>query len=98
MKELRFLLPAEVEMTEAALYYEACAARLGERFLAAVELGTEQIRENPETWPHVGSGIQRYLLPQFPYSLLYRNDPDEIVIIAVMHQKQRPYYWIDRCA
>ena len=41
MKELHFLLPAEVEMAEAALYYEACAARLGERFLAAVELGTE---------------------------------------------------------
>ncbi|MCI5125177.1 MAG: type II toxin-antitoxin system RelE/ParE family toxin [Candidatus Electrothrix sp.] len=96
MKELNFLLPAEVEMTEAALYYEARAAQLGERFLAAVELGVEQIQENPRTWPSIGSGIQRYLLPQFPYSLLYRDDPDEIVVIAVMHQKKRPYYWVDR--
>ena len=30
------------------------------------------------------------------YSLLYSNDLDEIVIIAVMHQKQRPYYWLAR--
>lgn len=28
MKELHFLLPAEVEMTEAALYYEACTAHV----------------------------------------------------------------------
>ncbi len=60
MKELNFLLPAEVEMTEAALYYEARAAQLGERFLAAVESGVEQIQESPRTWPSIGSGIQRY--------------------------------------
>ena len=96
MKELNFLLPAEVEMTEAALYYEACAAQLGERFLDTVQLGVEQIQESPITWPSIGYGIQRYLLPQFPYSLLYRDDPEEIVVIAVMHQKKRPYYWIDR--
>jgi hypothetical protein len=96
MKELNFLLPAEVEMTEAALYYESCADQLGERFLTAVQLGAEQIQENPNTWPSIGSDIQRYLLSQFPYSLLYRNDPEEIVVIAVMHQKKRPYYWTDR--
>ena len=31
-----------------------------------------------------------------PFGILYRIDPHEIVIIAVMHLRRRPGYWADR--
>jgi hypothetical protein len=33
---------------------------------------------------------------RFPYAVLYRPDPDEIVVVAVMHQRRRPGYWLGR--
>ena len=44
----------------------------------------------------INAGIRRSLIRRFPYSLLYRVDPDEIVILAVMHQKRHPAYWLSR--
>ena len=33
---------------------------------------------------------------RFPFGILYRVDPDEIVILAVMHLARQPDYWRDR--
>ncbi len=30
---------------------------------------------------------------RFPYSLVYSVRPNEIRIVAVAHQKRRPFYW-----
>ena len=96
MNQTRFLLPAEIEMLEAAAYYETRVNNLGDSFLTTVETAVNRISEYPEAWPEVGHGIRKYLLRRFPYCILYRIDPDEIVIVAVMHQRQRPYYWLHR--
>ncbi|MEA3241211.1 MAG: type II toxin-antitoxin system RelE/ParE family toxin [Pseudomonadota bacterium] len=70
--------------------------QLGERFLDIVETATIEIAESPETWPEVDPGIRRRLLRRFPYSILYQIIQDEIIIVAVMHHKQKPRYWINR--
>jgi hypothetical protein len=31
-----------------------------------------------------------------PYAVIYREDADEIVVLAVMHLHRRPDYWTDR--
>jgi hypothetical protein len=33
---------------------------------------------------------------RFPYQIVYRRRPDEIVIVAVAHVKRKPGYWKDR--
>ena len=96
MTVTRFLLPAEVEMTEAAVYYETQVRGLGDVFLGKVESAIHDIREHPQAWPVVESCIRKRLVHRFPYAILYRADPDEIVIIAVMHQRRRPGYWLGR--
>ncbi len=96
MTPTRFLLPAELEMLEAALHYETQVEGLGTAFLAKVESAVRDIAERPEAWPSVGNGICKRLLYRFPYAVLYRTDPMEIVIVAVMHQRRRPGYWLDR--
>jgi len=94
--KVRFLAPAEIEMLEASIYYENQAAYLGDDFLDIVEAATGEIVESPETWPEIDPGIRRRVLRRFPYSILYQIIQDEIIIVAVMHHKQKSRYWIDR--
>jgi toxin ParE1/3/4 len=96
MTRIIFLAPAEEEMLEAAAYYESQAEGLGHNFLAEVHQTADRIVENPQLGQIVRGDIRRRLLRRFPFGLLYRIDPEEIVIIAVMHLRRRPGYWADR--
>jgi len=96
VKRIRFLSPSEIEMFDAAAYYEARVPKLGTDFISSIELAVSDLSEDPERWAVIGKEIRRCILPRFPYNVLYRIDPDEIIIVAIMHQKRRPNYWINR--
>jgi len=49
----RFLYPAEEEMTEASLFYEAASEGLGSDFLADVQFGIDNLLEHP----HLGRAV-----------------------------------------
>ncbi len=87
---------AESELLDAARYYEARSKGLGHSFLAVVRRAIEQIQAFPESSPVVRGGLRRRALRRFPYSLIYAAESSEVKIIAVMHQKRRPYYWEGR--
>ena len=61
MKPVRFLRPAELEMLDAARYYEHQATRLGLEFLAKIETAVQDISEYPERWPVVTGNVRRRL-------------------------------------
>lgn len=96
MKRIRFLSPAEIEMLDAAVYYEARVPELGADFISTIEMAVLDLSDDPKKWPIIGKGIRRRILPRFPYSILFKIDPEEIIIVAIMHQKRRPNYWITR--
>lgn len=96
MKPVRFLRPAELELLDAAQYYEIQARGLGSEFLDKIDAAILDIREAPERWPIIRSNIRRRLVHRFPYALLYRVEPEEIIIQATMHLRRRPDYWIGR--
>ncbi|PIP47248.1 MAG: plasmid stabilization protein [Deltaproteobacteria bacterium CG23_combo_of_CG06-09_8_20_14_all_51_20] len=91
--KVRFLLAAEIEMFDAAAFYEKQVALLGKNFLSIMEAAIDEISAQPETWPVIGDGVRKRPLRRFPYLILYRIEEEEIVIVAVMHQRRRPYYW-----
>jgi hypothetical protein len=65
----RFLDDAEVEMREAAAFYEEEAPGLGDRFLVEVEARLSLLRQQPK----LGSPINEFrqlLLGKFPFSLI----------------------------
>ena len=92
----RYLLPAEEEMTEAAIFYEGQAQGLGVEFLDDVQSTIDRLRDNPMLGHTVVGDLRRSLLSRFPYLLIYTIEPDDLLIIAVAHQRRRPYYWRDR--
>jgi len=83
-------------MLDAARYYELQAPGLGVDFLDKIDQAIEAIAEDPRKWPIIRFDIHRRLIHRFPFGLLYRIDPDEILIIATIHLHRHPDYWIDR--
>ena len=96
MMPVRFLSPAEWEMVQAARYYETKVPHLGTEFLSEIRRVVEGIETHPEAAPKVKGEIRRRILRRFPYAILYQVDPDEIVILAVMHLHRSPDYWHGR--
>lgn len=93
MIDYRFLYPAEEEMIEASLFYEAASDGLGHDFLADVQFG---IDGHPHLGHAVGGGLRKMLLHRFPFSLIYSVEADAILIIAVAHYGRLPGYWRNR--
>ena len=42
-------------------------------FMAALDSGIDLITKAPHIWPIFEAGTRRYLLKNFPYSLIYRR-------------------------
>ncbi len=82
---IRFLAPAEIEMLEAAIYYEMQAPNLGENFLVTIEASITEITEYPETWPKIDKGIRKRVVHHFPYSILYLKFP--VFLVAVIRDQ-----------
>lgn len=93
----RFNRLAERELDEAYQYYEEQSPGLGERLLDEVQHALIFIRRHPEAAPRILGSIRRFVLPLFPYSILYRPlENGDLRILAVGHQKRHPQYWIGR--
>jgi plasmid stabilization system protein ParE len=87
---------AEAEHEDASLFYESRMPGLGKSFAAEVERTIYLIREFPDAGSPLGLTRRRVLVARFPYSVVYRRDPDSVVIVAVAHQRRRPGYWRQR--
>jgi toxin ParE1/3/4 len=84
---------AEVELIEAARFYEQRVSTLGAQFLDAVDRAILIILDAPDRWRIVEADVRRYLMPRFPYAIYYRALPDHIRILAFKHHSRHPDYW-----
>ena len=96
MKTVKFHPDAENEMIKAAVYYETQQSQLGRRFLASVQDTINRIVFNPRLYPAIDLDVRRCLTKTFPFGILFRELPDKVVIMAVMHLHRDPDYWKNR--
>ncbi|MCK5228799.1 MAG: type II toxin-antitoxin system RelE/ParE family toxin [Desulfobulbaceae bacterium] len=87
---------AEAEFLNAVDYYEACEIDLGYDFSIEVYSTIENILSFPKAWPILEDDIRRCQTRRFPYGIVYAQEGDEIVILAVMHLRRDPGYWKGR--
>jgi plasmid stabilization system protein ParE len=88
---------ARLDARRAASWYDDQRPGLGSDFL--VELGEflKRIAEGPAQFPLMTGSVRRALLRRFPYSVYFSVGPqDEIVIVAILHQRRHPDIWKDR--
>jgi plasmid stabilization system protein ParE len=94
--QIRFHPAAAAEVEAAVQWYVERSPIAAAAFAAEVNTCVERMREAPERWPRYVHGTRRYLLPHFPFSLVYRVRHAEIEIVAVVHHRRRPDYWRNR--
>ena len=87
---------AEAEINEAADFYDLEDPGLGSVFIDEVERAIESVSQLPDAAQLVRGRVRKKPLAKFPYSLVYSVRPDEIRLLAVAHQKGRPFYWRGR--
>jgi plasmid stabilization system protein ParE len=87
---------AELELNEAADFYDLRDPGLGGAFLDEVERSLDQIVRHPVAAPRAQGVVRKRILGRFPYSILYSIHEDQIRILAIAHQKRRPFYWRGR--
>lgn len=87
---------AELDIEEAARWYEKQLAGLGSAFLDEFLVTLERVAELPSLYPTVYRNIRRALTHRFPFGIYYRIENERLVVIAVMHGSQSPARWKKR--
>lgn len=88
--------PARREFDEATREYELKRAGLGREFNSAISAALARIVSHPEAWSLLGGNVRRFVVRRFPYAIIYRRAPAEIVIVAISHHRREPSYWYSR--
>ena len=89
---------ASAEFVEAVRWYETQRPGLGGEFFDAVTATLSLIESAPQAGTPIApdTRTRRALVTRFPYQVVYRIRPAEIVVVAIAHMKRRPDYWIHR--
>lgn len=86
--------PAAADEVEAAVMWYAERSHVAaQACFMEVSACVERVEQAPGRWPRYLQGTRRYLLPHFPFSLVYRLRNLEIEIVAVAHHMRQPGYW-----
>jgi plasmid stabilization system protein ParE len=92
----RFLPPAEAELLDAISYYSAIRPDLGQRFEQAVADAVRSAVAHPERGAPRSKSTRRWLVKGFPFGVIYRASIEEVLVVAVAHERRRPEYWVQR--
>src|SRR5580692_3383136 len=84
---------AELDVTEAYVWYESRRAGLGEEFLSAVDASMERIRRQPTIYPRVHEEYRRALVRRFPYAIFFEYAETAVTVYAVFHTSRDPEKW-----
>lgn len=98
MRRVRILDEAAEEAIEAAAWYEQKRTGLGVEFSQAVNAALDLLEDEIvplANMPGVAGaqGAKRLVLRRFPYDIVVREHPEEIIVVAIAHQSRRPGYW-----
>ena len=90
---VRLLEPAQAELDDAITWYAEQAPGLGDAFLIETLRTIQLIEQYPTAWHPLTPQIRRCRLRRFPYSLVYTQDGNDLLVVAVTHQHRKPGYW-----
>ena len=96
MKNIRILKEAELELWEAAVFYEEKRKGLGLDFEFEIRRSLLIIQTNPTLWPKRFFKFRKFIIQKFPFDIWYYIENRFIRIYAIAHQRRQPNYWKSR--
>ena len=96
MTEVTLLSAATLDLRRAVEFYSRERPGLGAEFLREFENTSEVLASHPEIGIPIRGGARKLFLKRFPYILVYRVEPTQVLILAVAHQRRHPDVWLGR--
>lgn len=96
LRNLIILPEAELDVTQAYIWYEEQELGLGEEFLRRVDDCIQFIRRNPEMYQVAHENYRRAIVRRFPYVVFYEYSETTVIVYAVFHCSQDPKKWRSR--
>jgi plasmid stabilization system protein ParE len=96
LKSLRLRGEAREELLQEVRYYEGKRADTGRRFRQAVDAAFRLIRSFPNGGAPGPAGTRRTKVKGFPFTVVYRDEAEEVVVFAIAPDRQQPGYWMVR--
>lgn len=95
IRRLTIRVQAEVDLTDAAVWYEDQQSGLGREFLAEAELAIGSAAANPRQFPCLRRKpeVRRALTARFPYRIFFIVRPDAVVVFRVLHGARHDREW-----
>jgi len=95
-KPLELHPQAEEEYLTALAWYAERSPVAAANFGKAFERAIRKVQEAPSRWPVYFESCRKYTLHQFPFAIVYRVFPSQILVLAVAHGHRRPGFWRGR--
>lgn len=96
MKQVQIHPAAEAEADAAFEWYWTRSQVAALRFDAELRRAFMVVRHAPQRGAPFLHGTRRVYLARFPFSVVFREFPERIEILAVAHAKRRPAHWARR--
>lgn len=96
MKPLSYHSAARQEIKAAHAWYRGQSLQAADGFYEELLPALDRIHDRPGLYPQHLYGTQRVVLLKYPFSIIHRELPHEIQIVAVAHAKRSPGYWAKR--
>lgn len=87
-----------LDVIKAFEWYETHEAGLGARFQKELAAAEKFVRRNPLLGQPHKFGTRKWPLKVFPYILIYSDEPDLILVLAIAHFSRASGYWHRRLA
>lgn len=100
MLPVRWIEEALLEAEQAAGHYTGIDLELGNDWWAKLRAQLALADGFPGAGKRVArvqnADVKRYLFERFPYAIVLVRFTDELVVVAVHHQRRKPGYWKPR--
>jgi len=87
---VRYKRAAAAEVESAISWHGQPEINQASAFVEDLERTESHLRTHPELYQRVEGEIRRAVLRRFRYSLFYVIEQDQVVVLAFMHQRQKP--------
>ncbi|MBQ0936957.1 type II toxin-antitoxin system RelE/ParE family toxin [Ideonella paludis] len=96
MKPLLLREEARAELLRETLYYEGQRPGTGKRFREAVAQSFGLIRRFTSGGAPGPAGTRKSKVRGFPFTVVYRDEPESIIVFAIAPDRQQTGYWLPR--
>jgi plasmid stabilization system protein ParE len=84
---------AATDLADAMAWYDGEQSGLGNEFLNAVDDTLRRIASHPMLYRECRPGVRLAVLKRFPYLVFFIPEPEEIVVLACLHNRRNPRRW-----